>query len=111
MSVLLDLAKKEAKLDEDKGADVRSPLLQALVQVSPASRPRWLVVSERARGASIELVVFVWRAVLVTSKGISTLASAFYDRIVFVRDLESCICRLDQCLGGAVWRVVVFING
>ncbi|CAN0181713.1 unnamed protein product [Pylaiella littoralis] len=32
VSVLIDFAKKEAKLDEGKGADVRSPLLQALVQ-------------------------------------------------------------------------------
>lgn len=34
VSVLLDLAEKEAKLEEDRGADTRSPLLQALVQVS-----------------------------------------------------------------------------
>lgn len=33
MSVLLDLAEKEAKAEEDKGTDARSPLLQALVQV------------------------------------------------------------------------------
>ena len=40
VSVLLDLAEKEAKVEEDKGADARSPLLQALVQVSlPAARP------------------------------------------------------------------------
>lgn len=40
--VLFDLTKKEAKLDEDKGTDFRSPLLQALVQVSPTSRPSWI---------------------------------------------------------------------
>lgn len=34
VSVLLDLAEKEAKVEEDRGADARSPLLQALVQVS-----------------------------------------------------------------------------
>lgn len=34
VSVLLDLAEKEAKLEEDRGAETRSPLLQALVQVS-----------------------------------------------------------------------------
>lgn len=32
--VLLELAKKEAKAEEDKGISTRSPLLQALVQVS-----------------------------------------------------------------------------
>lgn len=34
VSVLLDLAEKEAKAEEDRGVDARSPLLQALVQVS-----------------------------------------------------------------------------
>lgn len=60
MSVLIDFAKKEAKLDEGKGADVRSPLLQALVQVCPASRPSCLVCKRKGDGARIESVVFVW---------------------------------------------------
>lgn len=40
VSVLLDLAEKEAKVEEDRGADARSPLLQALVQV------RWFSATE-----------------------------------------------------------------
>lgn len=55
MSVLLDFAKREAKLDEDKGTEIRSPLLQALVQVSPASHPSWLVANERARARALSV--------------------------------------------------------
>lgn len=38
VSVLMKLAEKEAKLEQDKGAEARSPLLQALVQVCSHAR-------------------------------------------------------------------------
>lgn len=66
VSVLMDLAEKEAKVEEDRGADARSPLLQALVQVSYSSlAPSYIAVAGgrttgvTGRGAHTGLRVFV----------------------------------------------------